>query len=115
MKNKTATIWVSSGFKAYHYHGGALNEDKHSHDFKYKIFLKGPLNKEGFLVDFREVEKLLNIINADLENKILNDIIPPATTEILAIYLFKEIKKTFPQICRIELNEKENYGAIYEE
>ena len=113
MKNKTATIWVASGFKATHYHGGALNEEKHSHNFKYKIFLKGQLNKEGFLVDFREVEKLLNTINAHL--KVLNDIIPPATTEVLAIYLFEEIKKTFPQICRIELNEKENYGAIYEE
>ena len=115
MKNKTATIWVASGFKATHYHGGALNEEKHSHNFKYKIFLKGQLNKEGFLVDFREVEKLLNTINTRLENKVLNDIIPPATTEVLAIYLFEEIKKTFPQICRIELNEKENYGAIYEE
>ena len=69
MKNKTATIWVSSGFKAYHYHGGALNEEKHTHDFKYKIFLKGQLNKEGFLVDFREVEKLLNTIN-ELKNEI---------------------------------------------
>ncbi len=115
MENRTATIWVASGFKAQHYHGGALNEDKHAHDFKYKIFLKGPLNAEGFLVDFREVEKLLNTINVRLENQILNEIIPPATTEILAIYLFEEIKKTFPQICRIELNEKENYGAIYEE
>ena len=115
MKNKIATIWVSSGFKAWHYHGGALNEYKHAHNFKYKVFLKGPLNEEGFLVDFREVEKLLNTLNARLENHVLNNIIPPATTEILAIYLFEEIKKTFPQICRIELNEKENYGAIYEE
>lgn len=115
MKNKTVTIWVSSGFKALHYHGGALNEEKHTHDFKYKVFLKGPLNAEGFLVDFREVENLLKEINTKLENKILNDIIPPATTEVLAIYLFEEIKKTFPQICRIEINEKENYGAVYEE
>ena len=115
MENKIATIWVTSGFKACHYHGGALNEAKHAHDFKYKILLKGPLNKEGFLVDFREIEKLLNTINARLEKQVLNDIIPPATTEFLAIYLFEEIKKTFPQICRIELNEKENYGAIYEE
>ena len=115
MKNKTATIWVSSGFTAQHYHGGILNEEKHSPNFKYKIFLKGPLNAEGFLVDFREVENLLKEINKKLENKVLNEIIPPATTEVLAIYLFEEIKKTFPQICRIELNEKENYGAIYEE
>ena len=62
-----------------------------------------------------KVEKLLNTLNARLENQILNNIIPPATTEVLAIYLFEEIKKTFPQICRIELNEKENYGAVYEE
>lgn len=115
MKNKLLTIWVASGFKAFHYHGGTLAEEKHAHDFKYKIFLKGFLNSEGFLVDFREVEKLLNTINARLENKILNDIIPPATTEVLAIYLFEEIKRNFPQICRIELNEKQNYGAVYEE
>ena len=115
MENKTAIIWVCSQFKAFHFHDGALNESKHAHTFKYKIFLKGPLNAEGFLIDFREVENLLKQINLQLENKVLNKIIPPATTEVLAIYLFKEIKKTFPQISRIELNEKENYGAVYEE
>lgn len=115
MKNKTATIWVSSQFKAFHYHNGILNEEKHAHSFKYKVFFKGPLNEEGFLLDFRQAENLLKDLNKQLENKVLNEIIPPATTEVLAIYLFEEIKKTFPQICRIELNEKENYGAIYEE
>ena len=72
---KDIKISVKSQFRASHYHDGALNEPLHDHTFIYTVTLKGPLNKEGFLVDFREVEKFLYELSKSLSFKVLNEII----------------------------------------
>ena len=112
---KDIKISVKSQFRASHYHDGALNEPLHDHTFIYTVTLKGPLNKEGFLVDFREVEKFLYELSKSLSFKVLNEIIPNSTTENVAIFLFNEIKEKYPQICKIQVFEKENYSVTYEE
>lgn len=112
---KNIKISVKSQFRASHYHDGALDEPIHDHTFVYIVTLTGPLNEEGFLVDFRKVEQFLNELNKGLSFKVLNKIIPNSTTENVAIFLFNKIKEKFPQICKIEVFEKENYSVIYEE
>ena len=112
---KEIKISVKSQFRASHYHDGVLNEPLHNHTFIYTVTLKGPLNKEGFLVDFRKVEQFLCELNESLSNKVLNKIIPNSTTENIAIFLFNKVKEKFPQICKIEIFEKENYSVTYEE
>ena len=108
-------ISVKSQFRASHYHEGALDEPVHDHTFVYIVTLKGPLNKEGFLVDFREMENFLYELNKSLSFKVLNNIIPNSTTENVAIFLFNKIKEKYPQICKIKVFEKENYSVTYEE
>lgn len=112
---KDIKISIRSQFRASHYHKGSLSEPLHDHTFKYIITLKGPLNDEGFLVDFREVEDYLRELNKNLSMKILNDIIPLSTTENVAIFLFNKVKEKFPQVCKIQVFEKENYSVTYEE
>ncbi len=112
---KNIKISVKSQFRASHYHDGALDEPIHDHTFVYIVTLTGPLNEEEFLVDFREVEQFLNELNKGLSFKVLNKIIPNSTTENVAIFLFNKIKEKFPQICKIEVFEKENYSVTYEE
>ncbi len=112
---KDIKISVKSQFRASHYHNGSLSEPLHDHTFIYIVTLKGPLNEEGFLVDFREVEEFLNTLNKSLSFKVLNKIISNSTTENVAIFLFNKIKKKFPQICKIQVFEKENYSVTYEE
>ncbi len=96
---KNIKISVKSQFRASHYHDGALDEPIHDHTFVYIVTLTGPLNEEGFLVDFREVEQFLNELNKGLSFKVLNKIIPNSTTENVAIFLFNKVKEKFPQIC----------------
>ena len=86
----------------------------HDHTFVYIVTLKGPLNDEGFLVDFREVENYLLGTNKHLASQILNKVIPSGTTEAVAIYLFDKVKEKFPQVCKIQVFEKENYSVTYE-
>ena len=112
---KDMKISVKSQFRASHYHDGALDEPVHDHTFVYIATLKGPLNAEGFVVDFRKVEEFLYELNKSLSFKVLNKIIPNSTTENVAIFLFNKIKEKFPQICKIQVFEKENYSVTYEE
>lgn len=112
---KHITISVKSSFCAKHSHTGLLNEPSHKHNFIYTITLKGPINNEGFVSDFREVEQVLNKLNSTLEGKDLNDILPFPTTENLALFLFEKIKKELPLSSKITLQEKENYFVTYEE
>ena len=108
-------ISVKSQFRASHFHKGSLNEPLHDHTFVYIVTLKGPLNEEGFLVDFREVEAILYELNKSLSFKVLNNIIPLSTTEAVTMFLFNKIKEKFPQTCKIQVFEKENYSVTYEE
>ena len=112
---KDMKIAVKSQFRASHYHEGALDEPMHDHTFVYIATLKGKLNNEGFVVDFREVEKFLYELNKSLSFKVLNKIIPNSTTENVAIFLFNKIKEKYPQICQIQVFEKANYSVTYEE
>ena len=112
---KEMQISVKSQFRASHYHQGSLDEPLHNHTFVYIVTLKGPLNAEGFLVDFRDVEKFLYELNKSLSFTVLNKTIPLATTEAVTIYLFNKIKEKFPKICKIQVFEKENYSVTYEE
>ena len=108
------SITVSSAFIAKHWHDKTLNEAVHQHHFKYEATLKGPLNTEGYLADFRELEAALAEISAALEGRVLNDILPCPTTENLAAYIFEELAKKFPQTVKITVWEKENYRASCE-
>jgi len=111
---KEIKISIKSQFRASHYHNGSLSEPIHDHTFVYVVTLKGPINDEGFLVDFREVENRLLEINRELSSQILNKIVPLGTTETIAVYLFDKVKEIFPQICKIQVFEKENYSVTYE-
>ena len=111
MSEKIFTITVSSKFTASHWHDKSLNEPAHQHNFKYSVVLKGPLNDEGYLADFRLIEAKLAQISAVLEGKSLNDIFKYPTTENIAFYIFSEVKKTFPQTREATVYETENYSA----
>jgi len=114
MKNKILSISVCSSFTAAHRHDKSLLENLHSHNFKYKVTLKGPLNDEGFVVDFRKLEESLKELNASFEGKTLNEILRYPTTENLAIYIFEKVAAKYPQTSKVEIEEKEGCSACYE-
>ena len=113
-KNKTVSITVESSFCAAHWHDKTLDEPLHAHKFNYGVTLTGKLNDEGFLVDFRSLYASLQELNKTLENKNLNEIFRYPTTENLAIYIFEEIAKTYPQITKVTVKEREGFSATYE-
>ena len=104
----------TGSFTAHHGHAGTLAEEIHPHTFTYEITLFGPLNKEGYLLDFRQIATVLDEkINRALEGKTLNDLFENPTTEIICIWIFNELKKEFPQLKSIKLAEAPDRWVTY--
>lgn len=111
---KQITLTQCSAFTARHGHGGALNEESHEHHFTYRVVFKGPLNAEGFLIDFREVQQFLHEhINAVLNQADLNTLFTHPTTENIAIWIFEKTHTRFPQLLHVRVAEAPDRWAEY--
>ncbi len=102
-------------FTAAHSHDGVLNEPNHEHQFTYQVTFYGPLNSEGFLIDFREVQQFLQTyINDRLHHADLNAHFPYPTTENVAVWLFDTVRAKFPQLVRVRVAEDADRWIEYE-
>ena len=101
-------------FTATHHHGGTLAEGPHPHTFAYEITFHGPLNEEGYLIDFRVLQDFLaREISAHLNSTDLNTLFENPTTEALAIWIFNTVKKQFPQLVSVKVCEAPDRWITY--
>lgn len=104
----------TSRFTASHSHEGNLNEPAHSHTFTYEVSFHGPINEEGYLLDFRDVEHLLTQqINPELEGTDLNTLFEHPTTEAIAVWIYSTVKRELAQVCRVRVYEAPDRWAEY--
>lgn len=102
-------------FTATHHHGGTLCEGPHTHTFTFEATFYGPLNAEGYLIDFRILQDFFaREITARLNGTDLNTLLEKPTTEHLAMYLARVIAKKFPQLCKLQVNEEPDRWVIVE-
>ncbi len=101
-------------FTATHGHGGTLKEAPHAHTFTYEVTFHGPLNEEGYLIDFRTVQDALTRkISTALEGADLNKLFENPTTETLAVWIFNTVKEQFPQLHSVKLSEEKDRWITY--
>ena len=101
-------------FTATHGHGGTLAEESHTHTFTYEITFHGPLNAEGYLIDFRVLQDFFaNEINTRLNRTDLNQLFRNPTTETLAVWLFETVQQKFPQIHSVKVAEEKDRWITY--
>lgn len=89
----------------------------HGHTYKMTVYFEGKLVKElKWVIDFAVVKGVINPIIDSIDHKLLNDIegLENPTCENLAIWLWNKIKAEIPSLCKIEVYENANSGAIYE-
>ena len=100
-------------FTATHHHDGTLCEGPHPHTFTFQATFYGPLNEEGYLIDFRVLQDFFaREITARLNGADLNTLLPKPTTEQVAIYLADFISKRFPQLHQLQVNEEPDRWII---
>jgi 6-pyruvoyltetrahydropterin/6-carboxytetrahydropterin synthase len=80
----------------------------HGHNWKITIYCKSEtLNKNGMIIDFSEIKRIVN----SLDHQNLNEILPFNTTaENIAEYLCGAI----PYCYKVDVQESENNIATYE-
>ena len=113
---------VISSFAAAHHllHYEGECENQHGHNWKVEVFIKGEnLDKSNILVDFKVLKRELKKVTDRLDHKDINELDEFKNTspssEIIAKFIYDEMKKTFPQISKVGVWENENSCSMYYE
>ena len=96
----------TGNFTAQHSHQGTLAEGLHTHQFIYEVTFYGPLNKEGYLLDFRDVQQQLEKIVSPLKNKDLSQLFKNPTTENICIWLYNQASHKMPYVKSVRVAEE---------
>ena len=101
-------------FTARHGHAGTLAEEVHTHTFSYEVTFYGPLNQEGYLIDFRLLQDTFQKeINARLEGTDLGQLLPDPTTEALCIWVYNLLKGLLPHLYAVKVAEEPDRWIEY--
>lgn len=104
----------TGSFTARHSHTGMLAEEMHEHTFQYEVTFYGPLNDEGYLLDFRRVAATLHgRIDAALHGKNLGAFLPYPTTEAICVWIFNTLKNKLPFLYSVKLAEEPDRWITY--
>jgi len=93
-------------------------EELHGHNWKVEaVVSSGKLDKNGMLLDFKELKKELWVILERLDHKYLNNLpyfkkVNP-TSENIARYIYNDLKRKFAGLSSITVWESENCCATY--
>jgi 6-pyruvoyltetrahydropterin/6-carboxytetrahydropterin synthase len=89
----------------------------HGHTYHLTVFVDGKLMQhEGWVIDFGDLKAIVKPLIEKLDHAMLNDIpgLENPTAELLAVYIWDNIKPQLPQLSKIELKETPTSGVIYE-
>ena len=78
---------LPSGHKCHHLHG---------HTYKVEVAFTGDPNVLGFVIDYADIDRLVDPVIRALDHKYLNDIMPDTTAEYLAKYIFESVARHKP-------------------
>jgi len=104
----------TGSFTARHSHQGTLAEELHVHTFQYEVTFYGPLNEEGYLIDFRHAADVLHTeIDGVLHDKDLGTFLLSPTTEAVCIWIFNTIKNKIPLLYSVKVAEEPDRWITY--
>lgn len=89
----------------------------HGHSFKVTIFAQGPVGEStGWVIDYSDMKKAFNPIWERLDHHYLNDIpgLENPTSEVMAKWIWKELKPSLPELSKILINETCTSGCLYQ-
>ncbi|AFL94217.1 6-pyruvoyl-tetrahydropterin synthase [Thermococcus cleftensis] len=91
-------------------------EELHGHTFRLEVAVEGPL-RNGYVMDFLELRKLVEEILEELDHRNLNGIFENPTTENVALWIAGEVEKRLSngvRLKRIVLWEGDENGVEFE-
>jgi 6-pyruvoyltetrahydropterin/6-carboxytetrahydropterin synthase len=88
----------------------------HGHSYKLKVTLEGPIDPAlGWLVDFADVDRVVDPIIAELDHHVLNELdgLANPTSELLAVWLWQRIAPALPELAEILVAETADARCAY--
>ncbi len=88
----------------------------HGHSFRVEVHVGGELDaKLGWVMDFADIKTAVKPIFARLDHYYLNDIpgLENPTSEVIARWLWREIKAVLPPLSKIVVKETCTSGCVY--
>jgi 6-pyruvoyltetrahydropterin/6-carboxytetrahydropterin synthase len=68
-------------------------EQVHGHTYKLEVVVEGEMRKDGMVIDFKDLGKIVNAAVLDeLDHRNLNEIIDNPTAENIATWAFKKLE-----------------------
>lgn len=89
----------------------------HGHTYRLVVYMEGDLVEHlEWVMDFAELKKAIEPVIKAIDHKLMNNIhgLENPTCEMIAIWLWNQIKPKVPALIKIELHETPTSGAIYE-
>lgn len=107
-------------FDAAHQLGGLPDGHKcarlHGHTYRLIVGVRGPLDEQiGWVIDFALIKQLVQALLARIDHQILNEVpgLEQPTTELIALWIWNNLKPDLPGLSRITLYENANSGVTY--
>lgn len=102
-----------SAHKLLRYKGKCAN--LHGHTYKLHVVLSGAVQKNGLVMDFTDIKKIVdkNVISV-LDHQFINDIIKQPSAENIAIWIWNQLAKYLP-LYEIKLWESPGNFVIYQD
>ena len=89
----------------------------HGHSWKGTIYVSGALDPElGWVMDYAEIKRVFAPVYEQLDHNYLNDIagLENPTSEVLAQWIWRQLKPDLPALSRVVINETCTSGCIYQ-
>ena len=88
----------------------------HGHSWKGTIYVRGEVGaRTGWIMDYAEIKEVFDPIYQKLDHNYLNEIegLENPTSEVLAKWIWKQLKPKLPALSRVVINETCTSGCIY--
>lgn len=88
----------------------------HGHSFQVTLYISGEINQDsGWIMDFGDIKKVFKPIYERLDHHYLNDIpgLENPTSEVLAKWIWQELKPLLPELSKVQIRETCTSGCIY--
>ena len=83
----------------------------HGHSYRVTVFVRGPINSMGWVVDFGDVDAVARPVIARLDHTNLNALLPNPTSELLCAWLLRQLRAV-PHLYAVSVSETERSMAM---
>lgn len=87
----------------------------HGHSYRVAVHVDGPMDDDGWVMDFAEITRAMKPVLARLDHYYLNEVegLENPTSEVLARWIWTQLEDTLPELSQVIVRETCTSGCIY--